>query len=76
MNCLTCGALLSLKIESISKDKRIVFSFCLAMALLGENNFVEKWVFSDKYVCPSRAQLNTYYNYVMRFRNKFKFDIY
>merc|ERR1719447_978955 len=35
MNCLTCGALLSLKIESISKDKRIVFSFCLAMALLG-----------------------------------------
>jgi len=35
MNCLTCGALLSLKIDSISKDKRIVFAFCLAISLLG-----------------------------------------
>jgi MFS family permease len=35
MNCLTCGALLSLKVEAVSKDKRIVFAFCLVLASLG-----------------------------------------
>ena len=35
MNCMTCGALLSLKLDTVSKDKRIVFAFCLALACLG-----------------------------------------
>ena len=35
MNVMTCGALLSLKVEAVSKDKRMVFAFCLMLAALG-----------------------------------------
>merc|ERR1711872_554258 len=35
MNVITCGALLCLKVEAISNDKRIVFGACLLLSLLG-----------------------------------------
>jgi len=35
MNCITCGALMCLSIEAVSKDKRIVFAFCLALSVIG-----------------------------------------
>merc|ERR1719312_1239050 len=35
MNCITCGALLCLHVDAISKDKRIVFAVCLALSILG-----------------------------------------
>jgi hypothetical protein len=37
MNCITCGALLCLHVDAISRDKRIVFAACLALAALGKN---------------------------------------
>jgi len=49
MNIITCGALLCLHVEAISKDKRIVFGACLLLALLGTflcNKFVA--VFRDQ----------------------------
>jgi len=35
MNCVTCGALLCLRVKSISDDKRVVFAFCLLLSLIG-----------------------------------------
>jgi len=35
MNVMTCGALLCLRIEAVSSDKRIVFAVCLCLSLLG-----------------------------------------
>lgn len=35
MNIITCGALLCLHIESVSRDKRLVFGACLVLALTG-----------------------------------------
>jgi len=35
MNCLTCGALLCLHVEAISRDKRIMFGFCLLLSFSG-----------------------------------------
>ncbi len=35
MNVVTCAALLCLHIESVANDKRVVFAFCLGMALFG-----------------------------------------
>jgi len=49
MNIITCGALLCLHVEAISKDKRIVFGACLLLALLGTflcNRFIS--VFRDE----------------------------
>jgi len=35
MNVITCGALLCLHVDSISKDKRVVFAACLVLSLTG-----------------------------------------
>jgi len=35
MNCMTCGALLCLRVKAISDDKRVVFAFCLLLSVLG-----------------------------------------
>ena len=35
MNLITCGTLLLLRIDWISKDKRVVFGACLALSALG-----------------------------------------
>ena len=35
MNITTCGALLCLRIEAVSNDKRIVFATCLGLSILG-----------------------------------------
>ena len=35
MNLLTCTALLCLKVETVSADKRVVFCGCLGLALVG-----------------------------------------
>merc|ERR1712241_1295439 len=35
MNIITCGALLCLHVEAISKDKRIVFGACFILCVIG-----------------------------------------
>ena len=36
MNVITCGALLCLHVDTISRDKRIVFAACLFLSLTGD----------------------------------------
>jgi len=35
MNCITCATLMCLRVDAISRDKRIVFFFCLLLSLTG-----------------------------------------
>lgn len=36
MNVITCGALLCLHVDWVSRDKRLVFGACLVLCLMGE----------------------------------------
>jgi hypothetical protein len=41
MNVITCGALLCLHVDAISKDKRIVFAACFVFAVTGRERLMK-----------------------------------
>ena len=41
MNVITCGALLCLHVDWVSRDKRLVFGACLVLCLIGESVIVQ-----------------------------------
>ena len=52
MNVITCGALLCLHVDWVSRDKRLVFGACLVLCLIGESVIVQvRQVLS--YICTA-----------------------